>query len=334
MRSPRIVGPLALTLALAGAALWVAPRGLAAARLMAAADDPVALTDLRLAQHFDAPRAAREIEAALAADDVDLARSFLDLAAAQHIAVDPALAARVEAAGKAAASPGQRVANFARGFATGVTDDGASLAGAAVGDLSVFGDVRDAVREGARLARGEQADTLMLGLAGAGIAITAGTYATVGLAAPVRAGLSLLKIARRGERVGAPLVRALRGAKAAELVGFAGDVGRIEMRAGTRAALDGLKTAERPREVSRLAQLAGIKGGKTRAVVKLFGRGAIMLTGGLFDLASWVFWALANLIALCAAVKRTAERTTLRYLHWRKARRARRADLAARPAPG
>jgi hypothetical protein len=302
---------------------------------MAAADDPAALADLHLAKSFDAPTAAREVDAALAANDPDLARSFLDLAADRGLSVEPSLAARVAAAEQTAASLGNRASSFVRGFFTGVPEDGASLAGTAVGDLSVFGDVRDAVREGTHIVRGEKADTMMLGLAGIGIAVTAGTYATVGLAAPARAGLSLLKVARRGERIGAPLVRALRAEKATELVRFAGDVGRIEARAGSRAALDGLKAAEHPRDVARLASLAVAKGGKTRAIIKLFGRGALMLTTGLFDLGSWIFWAVANLIALCAAVKRTTERLTLRYLERRKLRRARlQAHLAAAAAAG
>ncbi|HVY57040.1 MAG TPA: hypothetical protein VHA77_04245 [Xanthobacteraceae bacterium] len=323
MRSGRIALSLALVVALGGAALWVVPRGLDAARLMAAADDPATLADLRLAKSFDAATATREIDAALAANDPELARSFLDLAADRGVNVDPSVKLRVEAAEQAAASLGHKATSFVRGFVTGVPQDGASLAGTAAGDLSVFGDVRDAVREGVHALRGEKADPWMLGLAGVGIAITAGTYATVGLAAPARAGLSLLKVARRSERIGAPLVRALRAEKATELVRFAGDVGRIEARAGSRAALDGLKAAEHPRDLTRLASLAAAKGGKTRAIVKLFGRGALMLTTGLFDLGSWVFWAVANLIALCAAVKRTTERMTQRYLDRRKLRRAR-----------
>ena len=42
------------------------------------------------------------------------------------------------------------------------------------GDLFVFGDVRDVVREGWRGLRGEEVDKLVLGLAGTGIAVTAG----------------------------------------------------------------------------------------------------------------------------------------------------------------
>jgi len=44
-----------------------------------------------------------------------------------------------------------------------------------------------------------------------------------------------------------------------------------------------------------------VKGGKTRAIVKVLGRGAIFLTSSLFTLASWMFWALFNLLAFCAA---------------------------------
>ena len=45
----------------------------------------------------------------------------------------------------------------------------------------------------------------MLGLAGTGIAVTAGMYASAGLAAPARAGLTVVKAARRGGHIGAPL---------------------------------------------------------------------------------------------------------------------------------
>ena len=48
-----------------------------------------------------------------------------------------------------------------------------------------------------------------------------------------------------------------------------------QAKAGTRAALDGLKLAEGLRDVARVATLAAAKGGKTRAILKLAGRGAI-----------------------------------------------------------
>ncbi len=65
------------------------------------------------------------------------------------------------------------------------------------GDMFVFGDVRDVVREGWRGLKGEEVDPLVLGLAGGGLAITAGMYFSGGLAAPARAGLSVVKAGRR-----------------------------------------------------------------------------------------------------------------------------------------
>src|SRR5262249_56394024 len=81
-------------------------------------------------------------------------------------------------------------------------EDGARLGGTVAGDLFVFGDVRDVVREGKHLAMGEETDHLVLGLATAGLAVTAATYISVGGATPVRAGLSLLKDARKVGRLG------------------------------------------------------------------------------------------------------------------------------------
>jgi hypothetical protein len=90
-----------------------------------------------------------------------------------------------------------------------------------------------------------------------------------------------------------------------------------------RGALDALKIAEHPKDVAKLATLAAAKGTKTRAIVKVLGRGAIFLTSSLFTLASWIFWALLNLLAFCAACKRTAERMTLRHCERRRMRRLR-----------
>ena len=139
-----------------------------------------------------------------------------------------------------------------------------------------------------------------------------------GLAAPARAGLSVVKAARRGGYIGAPLVRLLKVETREGLVHFVGNLGKVQSKAGLRGALDVLKVAEHPKDVAKLARLADAKGTKTRAIVKLLGRGAIVLTGALFDLALWIFWALLNLLAFCAACKRAVERMTLRHCERRR----------------
>jgi hypothetical protein len=359
MTTARIVLALGLAIAFAGAGLALAPRAWEAAFLISAQDDPVALADHAVARALDAETAAREIEAALAANDADLAKSFLDLARDRNVAVDAALAERVERANAAAATTTRSLESFARGFISGEPDDMSGLAGTAVGDLFVFGDIRDALREGTRLANGQEADELILGLACVGLVITAGTYATLGVAAPVRAGMTVIKAARKTGRIGgamagwigrsvrevvdwAGLRRALQGAgvtapavavraardavkveKAQELARLVGDAGRVQMKAGTQAALDAMKVAGGPADMARMARLAAAKGGKTRAILKLAGRAAIVLTMASFDLALWLFWAILTMFGLISSLKRTAERITERHCARRRRRRAR-----------
>jgi hypothetical protein len=323
---------LAITLSLGIAACLAlaagvsVPQGVDSARLMAAGDDPVRLSDLALEKSFNAAVATREIEAALAGNDTDLARSFVDLAAEREVRVNPALVARVEAAERDAAATSSRVASFVRGFVTGKPEDLSSAAGMVTGDLFVFGDVRDVVREGWHGLRGEEVDRLVLGLAATGITVTTAVYASRGLAAPARAGLSVVKGARRGGYLAAPLIRVLKMEKREKLVEFVSNLGRVQSRAGMRGALDGLKIAEHPRDIAKVAALAAAKGGKTRAIIKVLGRGAILLSTGLFNLAWWMFWALFNLLAFCAACKRAVERMTLRHCERRRMRKLRLAN--------
>jgi hypothetical protein len=113
-------------------------------------------------------------------------------------------------------------------------------------------------------------------------------------------------------------------------VRLAGDVGRVQSKAGTKAALDGLKIAETPAEMARVARLAEKQGGKTRAILKVAGRGAIALTVATFNLGMWVLGALLTLLGFVSSLKSATERVTLRVLRRRKARRERFAALTAR----
>jgi len=355
------LGPALLAAALlAAAAAYVVPRGLDAQALLSIENDPVEIAQRALDDSFNAGVAQREIEAALAAKDADLAKSFVDLADARHVALDATLTDKVKVAVAEENSARHAAQSFAMGLVTGEPTDMSGLAGTALGDLFVFGDVRDAVREGSRLAAGEQADELVLGLAAVGLAITAGTYASGGAAAPARIGLSLAKAARKTGKLSGELAayigRSLRGVvdwsalkkaatsisvtepalairaardavkveKAGGLVHLARDVGRVQAKAGTQAALDALKVAETPREMRQVVKLAEKEGSKTRAILKVIGRGAIALSVAAFDLGAWILSALLTLLAFVSSLKSAAERLTMRVLRRRKARRLQR----------
>jgi hypothetical protein len=240
------------------------------------------------------------------------------------------------------------------------------------GDLFVVGDIRDVVREGKRLVDGEEPDRLVLGLATAGLAVTAATFVTVGGAAPVRAGLTLVKDARKVGRLGEGLTRwagrsarevvdapmlqralsnasvnrpgeaiaavggAFRAEKAGALLRVAKDVGRINGKLGTRGALDVLKIAEGPKDIARAARLAEAQGGKTRAILKLLGRGALLLTLSAFNFSWWLLGAVFGLFGVLGSIKAGTERMTRavvdKWRHQRAAQRARRQPPLVQPA--
>jgi hypothetical protein len=345
--------------------LW--PHAREAYAVLAAQDDPAVLSELKLnsALRNNQTVVTDNIEAALAANDASLASSLVDLAGEKNISLPDELSRRVSDAVAEENSSSHFAKRFASGLVTGNADDVGSLSGTVAGDLFVFGDVRDVVREGKHLAMGEDTDRLVLGLAAAGLAVTAATYVSIGGAAPVRAGLSLVKDARKVGRLGEGLtewagrsargmvdtpmlqnavasgsvmhpgqtVSAIRAAfhaeKAGALVRLAKDVGRVGEKAGARGALDTLRIAEGPEDVARAARLAESKGGQTRAILKILGRGALLLAAGAFDLSLWVFGALLALFGLLSSIKATTERLTLSWLAHKKARRLRKQIAAA-----
>jgi hypothetical protein len=354
--------------AVACALLW--PHARDAGAILAAQDDPAQLSELltNSALRNSPDIIAQNVEAALAAGDADLANSFVELAAAKNIPLPDDLSRRVSEAVADENSASHFAKRFATGLVTGTADDVASLSGTVAGDLFVFGDIRDVVREGKHLAMGEDTDHLILGLATAGLAVTAATYVSLGGAAPVRAGLTLVKDARKVGRLGegltqwagrsargvidAPMLQqavatgsvlrpgatisaikaAFRAEKAGGLVRLAKDVGRVGEKAGTRGALDTLRIAQGPKDVARAARLAEAKGGQTRAIIKLLGRGALLLAAGAFNLSLWIFWALLALFGFVSSIKATTERLTMSYLARKKARRLRQ-QMAASSQP-
>lgn len=325
--------------------VWLWPQTRETAVLLFAQDDPVALSDAQVRKTLRADPLAieRQITEALDANDSDLANSFVELAAAHNVALAAGVTARVNETIAHDASAPQIAKRFATGFFTGETSDVASFSGTVAGDLFVFGDIRDAIREGKHLAMGEETDHLVLGLAATGLAITAATYVSAGGALPARAGLSLVKDARKVGRLSAGLTdwagRSARGVvdapmlqkavangslarpgqtisavkaafkadRAAALVRVAKDVGRLGEKAGMRGALDTLRVAQGPKDISRAVKLADAKGGQIRALVKLFGRGALVLAAGAFQLFLWLAWAFGLMIGALVSIKTMAE---------------------------
>lgn len=318
-----------------------------AVRLVEARDDPAALADLDM-RTLTPAHLQDVIQRALDADDPELAASALQWADANGREIPAALRARVAEEGTGAAQALRAARSFGSGFVTGTPEDLAGFAGAAAGDLTLWGDVRDASREGWHYLRGEPVDPLLLGLSAAGLALTAGTYATAATGAPARVGVTLVKVARRTGKLSAGLLAdvsrlvresvdlaalrrgagsldaatlkaAVRPQGLARLSTLLSEVGTVQAKAGTRAAMDGLALADNSRDVARLARLAEKKGGQTLFILKTVGRGALTVTSALLSLLWWGIVGLGWLVWLVSACNGLAVSCT--RLFWRRRHR-------------
>lgn len=297
---------LAAVLALAAGVALTLPEAWRGLELAVAAEkNPDKLADLRL-KGFDAASAALEIEEALKAGDVELANSFVSLASDRAIELPKDLLARVEQANSTSEATKRGIYNFAHGFITGEPQDMTGFAGATTGDLLVFGDIRDIVREGSRWMRGVESDPLIMGLAAAGLAVTGATYFTWGSAAPARVGSTLVKVARRTGKLSVKLADdvtvLLKARNTGRVTAALTDVAQIQRRAGTRVALESMRHADNVGDLAKAGVLAEKKGKSTLAIFKTLGRGAIAVGAGALAITGWVVGAASSMMFFVIAV--------------------------------
>lgn len=327
----RVLLALALVPGLAGAGAYVAPNGWQSWQLRAAADDPAALSQIRLRDVATPERIASEIDLAITAGDSELAESFVDLAEERGIAVAPEQRQRLDKLKDEALS--RAVQDFGYGFFAGERVSSAGFAGALTGDLIGYGDLRDLAQEGQKLVRGEAPDQTVLALAGAGLVLSAATWVSLGGGLPARGGLSIVKSASKAGKLSPALTAGLArtaasaidrpalnaslaaaarldlaGARTASanlirpaamkrFAALGQDTGALYARTGQRGLRQVLNVAEDAGDIARAAKLSSTAGSKTRAILTLLGRSALVLGGLSLTAASWLLallgWALA-----------------------------------------
>jgi hypothetical protein len=325
-RTFRLAGLVVGLATLVMTGVQIVPTAIWVLRLRQAADDPVALAALRLSDAVTVERIGAEVEAAVAEGDEELATSFLTLAQAEGLPVAPAWREKVDQLQRTETLRATR--DFASGFAVGETDTMAGLAGAFAGDLVGYGDVRDLWREGSKLAQGEAYDEIVLGMSVVGLAVTGVTWASIGTSAPARAGLTAVKTAKKAGRLSKPLAAtlarttremidgdavhaavkaarrldldgttlaartALRPSAVGKLKHLSDNAATLYARTGHRGVMQVLSIAEDADDVRRAARLSAGMGSKTRAVLKVLGRGALVLGSAFASLVQWVWAAL------------------------------------------
>lgn len=329
---------LLLALGLGGAGVLIVPPALRLWELQAVADDPVVLSRLRLDEKLDASRMAAGLGEAIAAGDVELADSFMTLAAERGIAVAPELALRLQSLRDGTWL--RAASDFGHGFLAGARESDAAFAGALASDVSGFGDLRDLAFEGRKLLGGEGADETVLALSAVGLAVTAATWVSMGGGLPARGGLSAIKAAGKAKLLSpaltASLSRAAAGAldrpalaaslgaaarlelaaakvaaggivRPAALARFAAlgqDAGVLYARTGQRGLRQVLAVAEDAGDIGKAARLGAAKPSTMRATLKVLGRSALALGALSLSAASWMLALLGYVLALAMAAQR------------------------------
>lgn len=334
-----------LTLFLLG--LVLTPHAIEAARVLQHAGEG-AIAEFRL-RMIPASTYNAEIRAALDAGDGDMARSLAELATQQQVTVAPESVARI------AALPTVDLGNVLRQgwncVANGEFDSEAGFACVVATDLTGIGDARDLIGEGGNYLSGRPVNYFTLGVASVGLALTAGTVASLGAAMPARAGVSFLKSMNRigklppklvGEvglvlsrsvdnaaltetvnlarefrvgEMGGPLSRIFRTRSVAVVSDLATDFGTIGKAGGVRAMKFSAETAQDLREVKVAAKTAEKYKGGYLGAMKLIGRGALRLGDLLLTFIGWFIAAALWLVGIAMFLMKTARRVArLLYL--------------------
>lgn len=269
---------------------------------------------------------------ALEHDDVDTADIYFEIAKFMNYDVPPDTIAKMDDAHALSATVVRNTWQFGEGFVTGQADSNAGLAGAVTSDLTVVGDVRDIAAEGSKMLAGQEYSELILGLSVVGLGATAATIATGGGGIIAKAGLSILKAARRGGRMTAefattltrltsdavnmPLLRQtlrstdltdltktqrvfsdygknVRAARLMPVLGRLNDLNNTVGPAETVRLMRFVKTTENLDDVTDMTKRFGVK---SRGIMELTGKTAIRSFKTSFRVIEWMFESLYGIL--------------------------------------
>ncbi|MDW9478911.1 hypothetical protein GOB57_09460 [Sinorhizobium meliloti] len=255
-RTIRYAWRLSLLAGLASSAIYLYPAARFTYQFAVSPDDPVAAAELRLSA-LDADDFENEAREALAEYDPELARSIAHVAAERGHPIPDDLMASIEKADEFSFT--QTASDTWSGLVSGNTDTPAAFAGSLVADLSVAGDIRDIYGE---VVKYPDYDEVTVALSAVGIVATGATVASGMNALPAKAGVSLLKSAKKAGKLPKPLEREL-GAIVSNSVDI--DAARDALRSAGKldgnSALAAMRRVVRPDVLDRVSDAAASFGG-------------------------------------------------------------------------
>jgi hypothetical protein len=143
----------------------------------------------------------QNINKAIKKRDFSLAQSYIELAKKLQITIDPTLQKRLKSQSSSISEYIHKGEDFFKGFISGKSSNGASLAGSVASDFSLVGDLRDIYKEGKLYVNNQPYDKFTLSLSMIGVALSATTIASFGASAGAKVGVSILKSAKKSKAI-------------------------------------------------------------------------------------------------------------------------------------
>ncbi len=139
----------------------------------------------------------RRVAELIEAENIETAESYLLVGQEQGLSLAPAIQEQYDKAQTLLAKLARQSKRAGRGFLTGQGETVAHIGGSITSDFFLYGDLRDFGKESYHYVNGQDVDEFLFALSGIGLALTVGTYVTVGGAAPMKYGVSMTKIAKK-----------------------------------------------------------------------------------------------------------------------------------------
>lgn len=267
---PRLLLRLALA-ALAGALMWLYASGL-----------PRQTEDEAVRAELGRSAAPQRIEAAigesLKRSDVEDAAAYAELADYAGLPVSSELRQKIADALVEERSWADRIKRCARGVFMGDMTGALSAICTLAADFTPVGDARDIAIQGGHWFSGQDYDRVVLGLSALGLGATAFAYASAGTGLPAKAGLSVLKGARRSGAMNPKLWMSpekIGAGGGAKLARAAEELNAVRREFGSAEAVKMLRYAEKAEDIGEISKLYAKFGRKARPIMALTGKTAI-----------------------------------------------------------
>ncbi|MDH2374865.1 hypothetical protein QD228_13545 [Cobetia sp. 3AK] len=174
----------------------LSPRAFDAAEILLL-NDTYKLAKYRLSS-LPSEQYEKQIQLAIEGKDIELADSIVLLAQQQNVMLDSKILEDLEQE-KGFWKTSTRVSqDLWSGVTTGESVGMAGLSAALVSDMTSIGDVRDFASE---IKRWPDQDNIVLALSGTGLLLTGATVMSAGAAAPMKTGISIVKLAKKTGRI-------------------------------------------------------------------------------------------------------------------------------------